>query len=31
MTEQNYRIKIKVGEVEIEAEGDKDFVEKHIE
>jgi len=31
MAEQNYRIKIKVGEVEIEAEGDKDFVEKHIE
>ena len=31
MTEQNYRIRIKLGEVEIEAEGDKDFVEKHIE
>lgn len=30
MTEQNYRIKIKLGEVEIEAEGDKEFVEKHI-
>jgi len=26
-----YRIRIKSGEVEIEAEGDKDFVEKHIE
>jgi len=31
MSEQNYRIRIKVGEVEMEAEGDKDFVEKHIE
>lgn len=31
MTEQNYRVRIKLGEVEIEAEGDKDFVEKHIE
>jgi len=31
MTEQNYMIRIKLGEVEIEAEGDKDFVEKHIE
>jgi hypothetical protein len=31
MTEQNYRIRIKRGEVEIEAEGDKEFVEKHIE
>jgi len=31
MTEQNYRIRIKHGEVEIEAEGDKEFVEKHIE
>jgi hypothetical protein len=31
MVEQNYRIRIKFGEVEIEAEGDKDFVEKHIE
>lgn len=31
MTEQNYRIRIKLGEVEIEAEGDKEFVEKHIE
>lgn len=31
MTEQNYRIKIKLGDVEIEAEGDKEFVEKHIE
>jgi len=30
MTEQNYRIKIKFGEVEIEAHGDKEFVEKHI-
>ena len=31
MTEQNYRVRIKLGEVEIEAEGDKEFVEKHIE
>uniref|UniRef100_A0A7C3J6X8 Uncharacterized protein n=1 Tax=candidate division WOR-3 bacterium TaxID=2052148 RepID=A0A7C3J6X8_UNCW3 len=31
MTEQNYRIRIKLGEAEIEAEGDKEFVEKHIE
>ena len=31
MTEQNYRIRIKLGEVEIEVEGDKEFVEKHIE
>jgi len=31
VTEQNYRIRIKLGEIEIEAEGDKDFVEKHIE
>jgi hypothetical protein len=31
MTAQNYRIRIKLGEVEIEAEGDKEFVEKHIE
>jgi|YelNatPaOPRAMG01_1025707.scaffolds.fasta_scaffold57338_3 hypothetical protein len=30
MTEQNYRIRIKLGEVEIEAEGDKEFVEKAI-
>lgn len=30
MSEQNYRIRIKLGEVEIEAEGDKEFVEKHI-
>lgn len=31
MSEQIYRIRIKFGEVEIEAEGDKEFVEKHIE
>lgn len=31
MTEQNYRIRIKLRDVEIEAEGDKEFVEKHIE
>jgi len=31
MTEQNYRIRIRLGEVEIEVEGDKEFVEKHIE
>lgn len=31
MTEQNYRIRIKFSEVEIEVEGDKEFVEKHIE
>jgi hypothetical protein len=31
MTEQNYRIRIKQGKVEIEVEGDKEFVEKHIE
>ena len=31
MTEQNYRIRIKLGEAEIEVEGDKEFVEKHIE
>jgi hypothetical protein len=31
MAEQNYRIRIKLGEIEIEAEGDKEFVEKHIE
>jgi hypothetical protein len=31
MTEQNYRIKIKLGEVEIEAQGDREFVEKHID
>jgi len=31
MAEQNYRIRIKQGEVEIEVEGDKGFVEKHIE
>ena len=31
MNEQNYRIRIKRGEVEIEVEGDKEFVEKHIE
>lgn len=31
MTEQNYRIRIKLGEREIEAEGDKEFVEKYIE
>ncbi|RLC63021.1 MAG: hypothetical protein DRI01_05905 [Chloroflexi bacterium] len=31
MVEQNYRIRIKFGEVEIEADGDKYFVEKHIE
>lgn len=30
MSEQNYRIRIKNGEVEIEAEGDKEFVEKHV-
>jgi len=30
MTEK-YRIRIKQGEVEIEVEGDKEFVEKHIE
>jgi hypothetical protein len=30
MTEQNYRIRIKRGEVEIEAEGDREFVEKQI-
>jgi len=30
MTEQHYRIRIKQGEVEIEVEGDKEFVEKHI-
>ncbi|PNR87541.1 hypothetical protein X925_08890 [Petrotoga sp. 9T1HF07.CasAA.8.2] len=30
MSEQNYRVRIKNGEVEIEAEGDKEFVEKHI-
>ena len=31
MTEQNYRIRIKQGEVEIEVEGDRDFVEMNIE
>lgn len=31
MTEQKYKIRIKRGEIEIEAEGDKEFVEKHIE
>lgn len=31
MTDQNYRIKIKQGEIEIEVDGDKEFVEKHIE
>jgi len=31
MTEKNYRIRIKKGEFEIEVEGDKEFVEKHIE
>jgi len=31
MTEQNYRIRIKLGDVEIEAEGDRDFVKKQIE
>ncbi|MDY6985710.1 MAG: hypothetical protein SVE93_04825 [Candidatus Thermoplasmatota archaeon] len=31
MTDQNHRIRIKRGEVEIEVEGDKEFVEKHIE
>lgn len=31
MTEQNYKIRIKLGKVEIEVEGDKEFVEKHIE
>jgi hypothetical protein len=31
MSEQTYRIRIKIGEVEIEAEGDKEFVEKQIE
>jgi len=31
MTEQNYKIRIKFGEAEIEADGDKEFVEKHIE
>jgi hypothetical protein len=31
MNEQNYKIRIKRGEVEIEVEGDKEFVEKHIE
>lgn len=30
MAEQNYRVKIKSGDVEIEAEGDKEFVEKQI-
>lgn len=30
MTEQNYKIRIKIGEVEIEVEGDKEFVEKVI-
>jgi len=31
MIQQNYRIGIKLGEVEIEAEGDREFVEKHIQ
>lgn len=31
MTEQNYRIRIKLSNVEIEVEGDKEFVEKNIE
>jgi len=31
MTEQNYRIRIKQDAIEIEVEGDKEFVEKHIE
>ncbi|MGQ9848338.1 MAG: hypothetical protein ACUVQP_12680 [Bacteroidales bacterium] len=31
MSEQNYKIRIKIGDVEIEAQGDKEFVEKHIE
>jgi len=31
MTEQKYRIRIKLNEVEIEVEGDREFVEKHIE
>jgi len=31
MTERNYKIRIKLEEVEIEVEGDKEFVEKHIE
>lgn len=31
MTEQNYKIRIKIGEDEIEAQGDKEFVEKHVE
>lgn len=31
MTEQNYRVRIKLGEVEIEVEGDEEFVEKHVE
>jgi len=30
MSEKSYRIRIKVGEVEIEVEGDREFVEKHI-
>jgi hypothetical protein len=31
MIEQNYRIKIKKGDTEIDIAGDKNFVEKHIE
>ena len=31
MTEQNYRIRIKQDAIEIEVEGDKEFVERHIE
>jgi hypothetical protein len=30
MNEKSYRLRIKLGEVEIEAEGDKEFIEKHI-
>ncbi len=31
MVEQHYKIRIRRNEVEIEVEGDKEFVEKHIE
>lgn len=31
MTERQYRIKLKLREDEIEVEGDKEFVEKHVE
>ncbi|MHA1250927.1 MAG: hypothetical protein ACTSRP_13120 [Candidatus Helarchaeota archaeon] len=31
MNDQKYRYRIKYGEIEFEVEGDKEFVEKHIE